>query len=125
MIAPHGGELTNRTIEPAAAQRELHDEAKSLRALTLNARELNDLELIANGALSPLSGFMSRSDYDPVVTSMRLGHGLAWSIPVVLGVDREDAPTIGSRAALYDGDGELCGVIDVEDVYEYDKVREA
>ncbi|MBV8372750.1 MAG: sulfate adenylyltransferase, partial [Candidatus Eremiobacteraeota bacterium] len=35
------------------------------------------------------------------------------------------APTAGTRAALHDGEGTLRGVIDVEDVYEYDKQREA
>ncbi|MBV9028628.1 MAG: sulfate adenylyltransferase [Candidatus Eremiobacteraeota bacterium] len=125
MIAPHGGELINRTIESPDAQRKLREEAKGLRGLTLSARELNDLVLIGNGALSPLTGFMIRKDYDPVVASMRLGNGLAWSIPVVLGVNREEAPTAGSRVALYDGDGRLRGVLEVEDVFEYDKKREA
>ena len=56
---------------------------------------------------------------------MRLANGLPWSIPVVLAVDREEAPTPGTRAALYDGEGRLRGIIDVEDVFEYDKQNEA
>jgi sulfate adenylyltransferase len=125
MIAPHGGKLINRTADTPDAQRELRETAQGLRSLTLTGRELNDLALIANGALSPLLGFMTREDYDPVVTTMRLAAGLPWSIPVVLAVDREEAPTTGTRAALYDGNGELRGIIDVEDVFEYDKSREA
>ncbi|HMF28945.1 MAG TPA: sulfate adenylyltransferase [Candidatus Cybelea sp.] len=125
MIAPHGGKLIHRTADAPQAERELRDESKTLRALTLTGRELNDLALIANGACSPLNGFMTREDYEPVVDSMRLANGLPWSIPVVLAVDREEAPTPGSRAALYDGEGELRGVIEVEDVFEYDKPREA
>jgi sulfate adenylyltransferase len=125
MSTPHGGKLINRTIESADAQRELREEAKGLRGLTLTGRELNDLALIAIGACSPLTGFMTRADYESVVPTMRLANGLPWSIPVVLAVDREQAPTPGSRAALYDGDGELRGVIDVEDVFEYDKKSEA
>ncbi len=124
MIAPHGGKLVNRTANPQV-ERELREEAKGLRKLTLTGRELNDLALIANGAFSPLTGFMSRKDYDNVVTSMRLANGLPWSIPVVLAVDREEAPSAGIRAALYDGEGELRGVIEVEDVFEHDKQREA
>ena len=125
MIAPHGGTLVNRTAGSAEAQAELREAAKGLRALTLTGRELNDLAMIANGACSPLTGFMSRADYDRVVTDVRLANGLPWSIPVVLAVDRDEAPTAGSRAALYDGDGILRGIIDVEEVYEYDKAREA
>lgn len=125
MIEPHGGKLINRTAESPEAQNELREAAKGLRSFTLTGRELNDLALIANGAMSPLTGFMTRKDYDPVVTTMRLANGLPWSIPVVLAVDRENAPTPGTRAALYDGEGQLRGIIDVEDVYEYDKSREA
>ena len=125
MIAPHGGTLVNRTADSAEAQAELREAAKGLRALTLTGRELNDLAMIANGACSPLRGFMSRADYDRVVTDVRLANGLPWSIPVVLAVDRDEAPTPGSRAALYDGDGTLRGIMDVEEVYEYDKAREA
>jgi len=122
MIAPHGGELINRTVDSPEALRE---SAKDLRRLTLTGRELNDLALIAIGACSPLTGFMTRKDYESVVPTMRLANGLPWSIPVVLAVDREEAPVVGSKAALYDGDGELRGIIEVEDVFEYDKAHEA
>jgi sulfate adenylyltransferase len=125
MIAPHGGKLINRIVGSSQAELELREEAKGLRSLTVTGRELNDLALIGNGALSPLTGFMTRKDYDPVVTSMRLASGLPWSIPVVLAVDREEAPSPGTRAALYDAEGALRGVIELEDVFEYDKGREA
>jgi sulfate adenylyltransferase len=125
MIDPHGGTLVDRIVGSGQAEAELRQGAKELRSFTVTARELNDLALIGNGALSPLSGPMSRSDYDTVVTSMRLSNGLPWSIPVVLAVNRDEAPTAGTRAALYDGEGELRGVIEVEDVFEYDKLREA
>ena len=125
MIAPHGGKLIDRIVDSAQAERELREEVKGLRGFTLTGRELNDLALIANGACSPLRGFMTRRDYEPVVTSMRLANGLPWSIPVVLAVDREEAPNVGTRAALYDGEGRLRGVIEIEDVFEHDKLREA
>ncbi len=125
MIAPHGGELINRIADSAQAELELREGSQGLPTLTLTGRELNDLALIGIGACSPLTGFMTRSDYEPVVTSMRLGNGLPWSIPVVLAVDREEAPGVGTRAALADGEGRLRGVIEVEDVFDYEKAREA
>lgn len=125
MIAPHGGKLINRIADTPQAEQELREAAQGLRRLTLTGRELNDLALIGNGALSPLTGFMGRADYESVVPTMRLAKGLPWSIPVVLAVDREEAPTAGTRAALYDGEGELRGIIDVEEVFEYDKGHEA
>jgi sulfate adenylyltransferase len=125
MIAPHGGKLINRIADTPQGEQELREAAQGLRRLTLTGRELNDLALIGNGALSPLTGFMRRADYESVVPTMRLANGLPWSIPVVLAVDREEAPTAGTRAALYDGEGELRGIIDVEEVFEYDKGHEA
>ena len=102
MIAPHGGTLIDRFAGSPQAQEQLREEAKGLRSLTLSGREINDLMLIANGALSPLTGFMNQKDYENVVKNMRLANGLPWTIPVVLGVDREEAPRPGNRAALYD-----------------------
>lgn len=125
MIDPHGGKLINRIAGSPQAELELREGAKGLRGLTLTGRELNDLALIGNGALSPLTGFMTRQDYESVVPTMRLASGLPWSIPVVLAVDRDEAPTSGTRAALYDGQGALRAVIEVEDVFEYDKGHEA
>ncbi|HEY6450198.1 MAG TPA: sulfate adenylyltransferase [Candidatus Cybelea sp.] len=125
MIAPHGGKLVNRIVDSPEAELELREQAKGLRGLTLTGRELNDLALIGMGACSPLTGFMTRKDYEPVVTSMRLANALPWSIPVVLAADKEEAPSLGSRAALYDGEGGLRGIIEVEDVFEYDKLTEA
>lgn len=125
MIAPHGGTLINRIADSPGFESELREEGKGLRSLTLTARELNDLALIGNGALSPLSGYMARKDYENVVASMRLANGLPWSIPVVLAVNREEAPTPGARTLLYDGDGQLRGVIDVEEVFEYNRRHEA
>lgn len=124
MIAPHGGTLINRFASPQD-EAKLREEAKGLRSLTLSSREVNDLMLIANGALSPLTGFMNQKDYENVVDNMRLANGLPWTIPVVFGVDREEAPRPGTRAALYDPEGNLRGIIDVEEVFGYDKAREA
>ena len=125
MIAPHGGTLVDRFASSPQDQEKLREEAKGLRSLTISGREINDLMLIANGALSPLTGFMGQKDYENVVNNMRLANGLPWTIPVVLGVDREEAPRPGTRAALYDGEGNLRGIIDVEEVYAYDKALEA
>jgi sulfate adenylyltransferase len=68
---------------------------------------------------------MTLADYDRVVDEMRLANGLPWTIPVVLAVDRDEAPSPGTRAALYDGENELRGVIEVREVFEQDKLREA
>jgi sulfate adenylyltransferase len=115
LISPHGGELTPRAGERPA-------DLDSLEAVTLTSRELSDLDMLASGALSPLRGFMGKDDYESVVESMRLADGLPWALPVCLAV--AEAPA-GDRVALADESGRALAVLDVEEVYAYDKEREA
>ena len=115
LIAPHGGTLVDRTGERP-------DGVDSLARLELTQRELSDLEMLANGALSPLEGFMGRDDYESVLETMHLAGGLPWALPVCLAVD--EAPS-GDRVALTDPSGCPVAVLDVEEVFEYDKEREA
>jgi len=115
LIAPHGGELVDRSGPRS-------DDLDSLETVTLTPREVADLDMLASGALSPLTGFMGRDDYERVVDEMRLASGLPWALPVCLAV--ADAPK-GDRVALAAGDGRPFAVLEVEDVYEYDKEREA
>ena len=89
-IAAHGGVLIDRFVP--ASQRPAETElANSLPSITLSRRQISDLELIATGAASPLTGFMNREDYFSVVRTMHLVNGLPWSIPVTLSVDSSQA----------------------------------
>jgi sulfate adenylyltransferase len=115
LIAPHGGTLVDRI-----GQRP--DDLESLETLTLSSRELSDLDMLASGALSPLQGYMGQEDYESVLESMQLASGLPWALPVCLAAVL--APK-GDRVALADQKGRIYGVLDVEEVYEYDKEREA
>ena len=115
LISPHGGGLVDRTGERP-------DDLDQLEIVTLTSRELSDLDMIASGALSPLEGFMSRDDYACVVEEMRLASGLPWALPVCLAVDT--APR-GDRVVLADQSGRPLAVLEIEEVYEYDKDHEA
>jgi sulfate adenylyltransferase len=107
LIAPHGGSLVDRTAERP-------DDLDTLEVVTLASREVSDLDMIASGALSPLEGFMGRSDYESVLEDMRLASGLPWAIPVCLAVD--EAPK-GDRVALAAEDGRKLAVLDVAELY--------
>jgi len=115
LIKPHGGELVCRTGPRP-------DGVEALEKVSLDSRELSDLDMIASGALSPLRGFMGRDNYESVLESMRLKNGFAWSLPVCLAVD--EAPK-GDRVALAGEDGSLFAVLDVAEVFDYDAKREA
>ena len=114
LIAPHGGTLVDRTGE--------QEDVSGLDVVRLSSRELSDLDMLASGALSPLEGFMGSDDYERVLEEMHLSSGLPWALPVCLAV--ASAPA-GDRVALADERGRTVGVLDVEEVYDYDKRREA
>jgi len=126
-IAPHGGALVDLVVTGDDADA-LAAEAANLPKLTLGERELSDLEMLAVGALSPLTGFQGEADYHAVLDSMHLTDGLAWAIPVVLGVSDEDLHRIGgaSSVALVAADGaEPLAVLRVGERFARDKAKEA
>ncbi len=125
-IAPHGGDLVDRVV-PEEERRERSTAAAGLPKVPLGPRALSDLQMISTGVFSPLGGFMLREDYEGVVEEMRLGSGLAWSMPITLSVDEERAGTLaeGTEVALVDGSGEPVATMVVRERYRYDKEREA
>jgi sulfate adenylyltransferase len=126
-IAPHGGTLINLVVDGAAAAA-LKTEAANLPTLVVGERELSDLEMLAVGALSPLTGFQGEADYHAVLDSMHLTNGLPWAIPVVLSVDDTDAHRIGGAGAiaLVPAEGaEPIAVLRVSGTFTRDKKKEA
>ncbi len=125
LISPHGGKLVNRVASEHDIDR-LLQEAASLPRLEINSREQSDLELLAVGAFSPLQGFMNEADYTSVIGQMRLANGLPWSLPITLSAGELQAAALsqGMRVALR-RDGAPVAILEVEDVYAYDKQREA
>jgi sulfate adenylyltransferase len=122
---PHGGQLVNRMLRGQMSQA-VRERAEHLLKIDLNPMNLSDLELIAVGAMSPLTGFMGQADYERVVSDMRLSNNLLWSIPVTLAVDTETAAAIipGQEIALCEN-GSVLAVMEVSEKYNYDKKREA
>jgi sulfate adenylyltransferase len=126
LVAPHGGHLNERAVAPAA-QAALRARAQELPAVTLDARERADLELLAIGAASPLDGFLRERDYRRVLDELRLADGTVWPLPLTLAVDEARATELrqAHEVALRDTDGTLLGVLRVEDVYARDAHVEA
>lgn len=125
-IAAHGGKLINRIVE-GSERESLLAKAATLAKITLNSREMSDLDMIACGALSPLEGFMNQKDYDSVVEKMRLANGVAWSIPVNLAVKKDVAEQykVGSEVALLNPEGTVLAILELEEKFEPNKKNEA
>ncbi len=102
------------------------EEARHLTKVLLSPMGASDVELIAVGALSPLSGFMNEADYQAARDEMHLSNGLAWTIPVALPVDDMLARDIkeGQQVALCVGET-IVAIMDVMDKFRYDKRLEA
>jgi sulfate adenylyltransferase len=123
---PHGGELRVLYLTESGAEHE-KTAAADYPSWNLTDRQLCDIELLLNGAFSPLDGFLSRAAYDGVLAKMRLPSGLIWPIPVTLDVTREFAAGLkeGDRIALRDAEGVLIATMELSDIWEPDKTLEA
>ncbi|MCS6885034.1 MAG: sulfate adenylyltransferase [Acidobacteriota bacterium] len=124
-IQPHGGVLVDCEADSVTKQSIL-DKLPTLPQLQLTPRQVSDFEMIAVGAFSPLTGFMTKADYECVVKDKHLASGLPWTIPITLAVSRQTAENLkeGSDVALYQ-DKHFLGVLHLTEKYDYDKRREA
>ncbi len=123
---PHGGELKDLYLDAKAAEAE-QQAARDCVSWDLTERQLCDIELVMNGAFSPLEGFLNRDDYDAVVSGMRLKNGVLWPMPITLDVSEEFAAGIktGDKVALRDLEGVLIATLDIGDIWAPDKNVEA
>ncbi|MFD1040211.1 sulfate adenylyltransferase [Virgibacillus byunsanensis] len=119
MNKPHGGLLVNRVDQ----NYKIDYKNKQVK---LDRIALSDLELLAIGAYSPLTGFMDEGNYQSVVQSIRLTNGLPWSIPITLPVDSDTSNTIkiGETVNLVH-DYTVYGIMTVTDIFSPDKNEEA
>lgn len=114
---PHGGVLINQV-------QKLDGDLSTLPKIELSERNFADLELIATGVYSPLTGFMGEKDYLNVVENMRLDSGLPWSVPITLGVSQDVADQLSGLVVLTHG-GEAVGTLNITEKYRARKEWEA
>ncbi len=124
LIQPHGGTLVDRTLT-GEARAAAAEGVATLPSVTLSERNLADLECIATGVYSPLTGFVGADAHRTIVNDMRLPNGLAWPIPITLQVEEADAPELGASLALRAPDGRVVARMTVTDVFRPDRRAEA
>ncbi len=125
-IAPHGGVLVDRMLHGAELNRAVA-RAAHMNVIELNPVNISDVELLAVGALSPLTGFVGERDYRSVLETMRLANGLPWSIPITLPVTARvaDSLRVGDEIALIEPNGHLVAILQLAEQFAYDKRHEA
>ena len=122
----HGGQLVNLLVDSQTAE-ELKNNSQDFPAITLTQRQLCDLELLVNGAFSPLQGFMDQATWQSVIENSRLPDGLLWPIPINLDISARLAEQLkpGDKLALRDSEGFTPAILIVEDIWQVDKKAEA
>ncbi len=124
LISPYGGQLVN-LIATGEEREAILEEATHYPSIQISARALNDLELLATGAFSPLDRFMGQDDYERVLGEMRLSDGTLFPIPITLTVDRDLLVPGIDKITLRDSRNYLLGMMQIEEVFTWDPKEEA
>lgn len=120
--SPHGSKLIDRFV--VSEKKNMHD----MYILRVSNELQNDIENIADGIFSPLEGFVGEDDFQSIVKRGRLSNGLAWTVPIVLDIDEQQASNIkdAGEIALASNDGQdeekIFATLHVEEVYSFDKL---
>ncbi len=130
LVPPHGSSVLKPLLLNGEARNQALTLASTLPTITLSSRERGDLIMFGIGGFTPLNGFMNQADWQGVVDNMRLqsgdNAGLFWPIPITLSAPKEtaDSLTQGDKVALVAQDGEIMGILTVEETYTIDKAHE-
>lgn len=126
LIKAHGGKLLN-LLPNEETLKQRKKLANQLPDHNLTQRQLCDIELLLNGAFSPLSGFMNRRQYDSVLQNMRLPNGELWPIPITLDVNQTTAEAAqqAGKLTLRDPEGVVIAILQINDCWQPNKAAEA
>ena len=130
LVPPHGSDVLKPLLLNGDARSEALTLASTLPTITLSSRERGDLIMFGIGGFTPLNGFMNQADWQGVVDNMHLqsgdNAGLFWPIPITLSAPKATADSLnqGDKVALVAKDGEIMGILTVEETYTIDKEHE-
>jgi sulfate adenylyltransferase len=116
--SPHGSKLINRFV---LSDRKNMD---GMYTLQVSNELRNDVENIADGIFSPLEGFVGEQDFKSIVSTGRLSNGIAWTVPISLDIDEQEARKMedAGQVALASDNNEKFAILHVEEVYSFDKI---
>ncbi len=122
----HGGKLVDLLVD-GKTKKDLKSKAQDLKSWDLSPRQVCDVEMLINGAFSPLKGFLNKDDYESVVSELRLKDGTLWPMPINLDVSEEFAKSLkeGEKVALRDQEEVIIAILTVGDVWKPDHSKEA
>ncbi|MBN2311462.1 MAG: sulfate adenylyltransferase [Candidatus Hydrogenedentes bacterium] len=123
-LAPHGGQLVDRFLTGAALEA-AKAKAAELPALTVDTYAAFDIDCIAKGIFSPLTGFMNEAEVRSVLDTMHLRPGIPWTIPIVLSAAKEDADAfeVGGEVAIRDDEGDVVAILHLAEKFTVDRLE--
>lgn len=127
LVNPHGGGALKPLLLEGKERAEEIKKAGSLKRVVMTSRETSDLIMLGIGAFTPLSGFMTRADWEGVCDGFKTASGLFWPIPITLSAAKDVADSIktGEQVALVDGEtDQIMGTMTVTEKYGIDKAHE-
>jgi sulfate adenylyltransferase len=121
MINAHGGVLINRKLDKKKSERITKS---GLPRIAVSDDVIFDIEKIAQGAYSPLKGFMCKDDLASVVYHMKLSNNTPWTIPIFLPINEKKSKFFSKRdeIILTNHDGVEIALLKVDDIYSFSKV---
>ncbi len=127
LVNPHGGGQLKPLMLEGDEQAAEKQKAEGLKKLPITSRETGDLIMMGNGGFTPLTGFMTKADWQGVCDEYKTASGLFWPIPITLSATQENADAVkeGEEVALIDSDtNELMATMTITEKYTIDKAHE-
>ena len=126
MIKPHGKTLVSFHLS-ADELSEYSELSNNISSLTLSLKQQCDLEMISNGAFSPLSTFNNQKNYEEILLNNKLSNGLVWPIPIVLDVPDQFLKSLDKNEyiSLRNTEGFLLAILKVKEFWAPNKKEEA
>jgi sulfate adenylyltransferase len=122
LIKPHGKEekLIPLLLEGQELKSET-DKAKTLKQVKITSRETSDLIMMGIGAFTPLTGFMTKADWQGVCDAFTMADGTFWPIPITLSTDDEEVKAGDELTLVDDETGTTIATMQVTEKYTIDK----
>ena len=126
LVTAHGGKLLDLYVSGHDLEQE-KEKACSNQSWDLTKRQLCDIELLLNGAFSPLDGFVDQKNYESILANMRLVDGTLWPMPINLDVSKAfvDSVKVGEQITLRDQEGVVIANMEITDCWKATKKQEA
>ena len=126
MIDPHGNTLVSFHLSIGELQ-EYSELSNTISSLTLSLKQQCDLEMISNGAFSPLLTFNNQKDYEEILLNNKLLNGAIWPIPIVLDVPDNFLKALdkNEHISLRNAEGFLLAILKVKEFWSPNKKDEA